>query len=187
MGKQRIVIWIAGYFLLLTGVMGQSQLAATEGIAGDSAGLRTLAEKLMDPQFREQIYRSRALWPRQEEYYAVFDSAFAAELYRHHRRLYNNLSVVVAPRQRHEREIHLWQCLSDSFAAYRGDARFFPGGYRELACSHHLRPGVMCYRFRYVVPGKTIGTGWDLFVFLNGHWCFFPRPWQLLLQQTRRK
>ena len=76
-------------------------------------------------------------------------------------------------------ELLLWKATTKELNAWTGDARDqFPKGFREIA--RHLHPGVTWYVFKFVEPGSTQGSAYDVLVCITGRWTFFDQPWQFL-------
>jgi hypothetical protein len=55
--------------------------------------------------------------------------------------------------------------------------RLVPGGYEQV--KDRFRLGFTIYVWRYVVPGEQLGIFCNGPVFINGHWAYFPQPWEV--------
>ncbi|MEU9303258.1 hypothetical protein [Streptomyces sp. NPDC048269] len=56
----------------------------------------------------------------------------------------------------------------------------FPGGYEKIG--PYLKSGTTIYRWKYVEPGRVLGTAYDGMAHVNGHWVWFPKSWRVLEQ-----
>lgn len=150
------------------------------GFSGDSAGLAQMAAYIQTATQPEREALTRALVPALRDYYAVFDSTFARVCFSRHQKFRRNYYFEVKPSRTNETILYLWHTTPEELAAYTGNARYFSGGYKELAAGHHLRAGTILYRIKFVRPGHQLGSGYDMFAHVEGHWKLFLRPWQAL-------
>lgn len=146
-------------------------------------GLAQLFEYVLHASEKQRDSLTSAVLPTQAEYFLVFDSAFAQQLYKAHRRYHRLYAFSIAPHRREESDFVIFETSPEELRQYTGDARNFPGGYRELATQNHLLPDVVLYRVRLIKPGRRMGTSYDMWVFVHGQWKLFLRPWHLLLQE----
>lgn len=147
---------------------------------GGKAGLVEMLAYIRTADIEERVIFSRMLAPTIEDCQEIFDTDFAASMYQWERKLYRRYNPVVTPVSRRQTELVCWQSSRKELLAYEGEARHFPGGYRELAS--HLNPEVDVYRVKFLEPGRSIGAAYDIFVFVNGHWVLLWQPWRLVLQ-----
>lgn len=145
------------------------------GVAGAQSILKYVLE--VDHETREAL--TEALAPTRADCDSlILDRRLARKVYHYQRYLERNTDIVVGPLLRQQTEWRLWQTDADELEAYQGDARQFPGGYRELA--QWLNPELSVYRFKFIEPGRKLGTSFDLLVYVNDHWCLIHRPWVVL-------
>ena len=168
-------------FLLATMTMGMrvSPLPAPAEFQGDKEGLVEMLAYLRNSSIEERVVFSRMLAPTEEDCEAIFDSELAQKMYRWERKLYRRYNPVVTPFSRRQTELACWKSSRRELLAYEGEARYFPGGYRELAS--HMNPNVDVFRVKFLEPGRNIGAAYDIFVFVNGHWVLLWQPWRLTL------
>lgn len=143
---------------------------------GTRAGLIELLQDLPKLSKKARIQFGRKLRPAPADYKAVFTQLkYAEEVWNFHRRLYSTSAFTVQPLLPEQTDILLWEAKQADFVRYTGQAAYFPGGYHEIA--QLLSPDFTYYRMKYVQPGKNTGSAYEMFVYVNGSWRFFPRPW----------
>jgi len=140
-------------------------------------GLLALGKYLVEASEEERRALTTSLRPLPEEYELVFKGKFAKRVRKYHRKYWRRHDPVMRPYHKAQTEPHCYVTTPDSLALYKGSAREFPGGYREIA--DKFQPGLILYRLRIIKPGMRLGTGFDVFVYINGNWRIFPRPWVL--------
>lgn len=144
--------------------------------SGDKKGLTELVQYLLASDRRTRNKMSDLLKPTDEDYETVFiEQAFAAKIHRFHRRLNNAYSLTIQPNLEGQTEMLLWEVDVPQLKNYVGDAMYFPGGYKEIA--DKMNPDLHYFRFKYVQPGRSTGSSYDMLVYVNGAWRYFPRPW----------
>ena len=141
-------------------------------------GLMQMFEYALSATDAQQRALTDALIPMREEYDSLFMPPYPKKIYRYHRRLRRTADIVIRPILAEQTEILLWESTTEGLAAYKGEAKFFPGAYTEIA--HNLMPGKTWYRMKFVQPGRKLGTAFDLFTNINGHWRIFHRPWAVM-------
>lgn len=130
-----------------------------------------------DEATREQL--TIAMEPTREDCDSLIkDKRLARKVFQYQKYLARHADIILKPLLPEQTEWILWQANAASLIAYEGDARQFPGGYRELA--EWLKPDVSVYRFKFIEPGRKMGTSYDLLVFINGHWRLIHRTWIVL-------
>lgn len=68
-----------------------------------------------------------------------------------------------------------------SFADVQSGKHNLPGGFTEVFTMNALRPGKLdYYSISFKAKGKEFGTSFKIWVYLNGRWVFFPKPWQIV-------
>ena len=164
--------------LLLIAGLGPYAWAQEPPVFPDGCeGLIALGNYLVQASEDERKTLTRSLKPEQEDYARVFQGKFGKRVYKYHRKYWRRHDPVMRPYYKAQTEPHCWNTTPDSLAMYKGDARQFPGGYREIA--QYFQPGIVLYRLKLVKPGMRLGTSFDAFIFVNGRWKIFPRPWVL--------
>ena len=147
--------------------------------SGDQAGFEQMIQDLLAASFEEREAITKTLIPTESEYYQVFsDEKYARKVFRYHKRLARQVDIVIRPLLRDQTEYVYWATNAAELAAYEGNARQFPGGYRELATL--LNTEYTYYRFKFIQPGRKLGSAYDMLVYVNGHWRIFHRPWAVL-------
>ncbi len=138
----------------------------------DEAGARAVVEKLLQPNV-DLMALSKELRPTSEEYAAVYEPAFAAELDKMYAPAWDAGQIVITHNPG-QSKVLLHAATAQQLQAGQGEG--FPGGYRKVA--DKLRPGVVLYAFKFVEPGKTLGMAYDGLVKVNGHFRIIPKPWR---------
>lgn len=144
------------------------------------AGLQAMLTYLLDASPKTREAYSRNLWASREDCDSLFADDLAREVYRYQRRLRRTARIVVRPLMAAQTELLLWQAEAQELLDYVGEARFFPGGYHELA--PRIRPGYIFYRCKFVEPGRHLGSAYDVFVHVNGQWRLIHRPWAVMFE-----
>ena len=175
--KKLILVALIGCLLL---GMADSPLMVPGEFTGGKKGLVDMLAYVKNMPIEERVAFSRMLAPTREDCEAIFDSKIATSMYRWERKLYRRFNPVVTPNSRKQTELACWESSRSQLLAYEGEARFFPGGYREIA--RHLNPDLQVYRVKFLEPGRNIGAAYDLFVYVNGHWVLLWQPWRLVLE-----
>lgn len=174
------------YYLLLF-LLVPSFLFAQKGastpvfdFSPDQAGLEELLTYVLQANRKERIALSHYLEPDETVCHAVFDFTYAKEIFRYQRRLQKLAHIVVQPLQEEQTDFLCWTATTEELLDYTGEARYFPGGYHEIA--NFMMPGVRFYRVKFVQPGRKIGTAFDIWVHVNGKWNLIHRPWVVLFE-----
>jgi hypothetical protein len=177
MKRQWICICL-GWLLLLGQLSAQDRLS--DRFPSGCAGAQALLQYILQADEPARAQLTEELAPTQSDCEAVFiDKKLARKVFRYQRYLYRRAHLVVRPHLPRQTQWLLWSTDADQLRAYQGEARHFPGGYHELA--DQLRPGLRYYRFKFIEPGRKMGSAYDMLVFVNGHWRMIHRPWVLLL------
>lgn len=161
----------------MTGIPRSSVSSADFGEGRE--GLETMLHHLQGISIEERAYFSKGLIPSEADCAAIFEKQLSRKVYRLEKKLYRLYCPIVTPYDPSQTELVCWQSERRELLAYEGEARFFPGGYRELA--RHLLPNVPVYRVKFLEPGRRVGAAYDLFVYVNGHWVLLWQPWRLTL------
>jgi|GEM_PF-2832444 len=168
-----LLLWALGGFPSL--LMGQKTSPSFDFPEGKE-GIAQMIEFTRDASRRQLRDLAYYLKPTPEEYPLAFKEPFIKNLRKYHKRLWKNVDVIIKPYTKAQTEALIWAASPSELEAYStDDAQHFPGGYREIA--QYMNEEVVFYRFRFVAPGRRIGSGYDAFVYLKGKWWFFPRPW----------
>lgn len=161
-------------------LIGQSEddgdLAFEEGREGVVALLR----HILSANKKEITELTYQLEPSREEYEQVFKAPYDKLVWRYHKRLRRYADVRVHPILKKQTEFLLWSATTEQLQLYEGEARNFPGGYREMAT--FMKPELTFYRFKFVEPGRKLGSAFDVLIYIDGHWRMFHRPWTVLVE-----
>lgn len=139
------------------------------------AGLIQLGQYLVQASEEERKLLTDSLRPLVSDYNLVFKGKYAKRVRKYHKKYWRRHEPVMRPYHHYQTEPRCWSTTPDSLKSYEGNARQFPGGYREIA--QHFHEGITLYRLKLVKPGMRLGTSFDAFIYVNGHWRIFPRPW----------
>lgn len=116
------------------------------------------------------------LQPRPEDYALAFDASIADDVRLAYEPLWASDQLDPRPKAG-QTDIRIWAATSDDLKAWNANARAFPGGYQEVG--QHLVPGRIWLRWKFVVPGETLGMAFDGLVWMDDHWAWFPKPWRV--------
>ncbi len=131
-------------------------------------------------QMIEQLISFHPLQPHDEDYAAVFVGDAAARAREGYKALWSALPPwPVKPSQT---EIHVTGAFAEDFANADPRARFFPGGYKDVA--QLLVPGVLWLMWEQVTPGQRDGITFDGLVAIGDRWAWFPKPWRAVLPSS---
>lgn len=120
-----------------------------------------------------------ALRPQPEDYTAVFADELVAKLqayYTPNWEQMRNGQEKIKLNKPEQTEVKLWAISAEDMKAWNEKANQLPGGYKEI--KDQFKAGVVIYRFKFVKPGESLGMAYDGLVYVNGHWCIFPKPWR---------
>lgn len=169
--------------LLLVACLGLA-LAQPERLpdefANNRQGVEEMLTYLLEASRKERGRFTQELRPTKEECEMLFETGIAKKVYRYQRRLQRQARIVVQPLLTSQTDLLIWAASSADLSSYQGEARFFPGGYHELA--EFLKPGFVFYRFKFIQPGRKLGSAYDVLVHVNGHWRLIHRPWTVLVE-----
>ncbi len=172
------------FLLVLSTLPAQRlQAQAEEGVPSFEAGevgVTHMLEYALQADKRELVELTRTLQPEKADYAAVFLPPYDKKVWRFHRRLRRYADIIVHPMLEKQTEYALWRATTNELREYTGEARNFPGGYREMAV--YLKPDLTFYRFKFIEPGHKLGSAYDALVYVNGQWRLFHRPWAVLLE-----
>ncbi|HVH42934.1 MAG TPA: hypothetical protein VM925_11345 [Labilithrix sp.] len=139
-------------------------------------GARKMLKQFVEPN-ADLATLTSALRPTTADYEAMFDPQLAAKIEKAQAKGWSSGKAVIQPKPG-QTEIKLWSATGTELAGGSGSAKEFPPEYQKLGV--HLGPSVLFYRFKFVEPGKEIGTAYDGLAFVNGHWVIVPKPWRAL-------
>jgi len=149
---------------------------------GNREGLAHMLEFVLQADEETQRALTRQLTPSWEDYDEIFLPLYARDIYRFHKRLRRNADIYIHPLLEQQTEYLLWETTPAELEAYEGEARHFPGGYREFA--RYFQPGIKLYRFKFVEPGWHLGSSYDIMAYVNGNWKIFHRPWAVMIGEN---
>lgn len=183
MDKMRIVRFV--FVFLVLGIQDfhldvlRAQQEAEVTFSEGREGVEEMLVYILSASKREIIDLTDRLQPTREEYELVFDAPYDKEVWRYHKRLRRFADVVVHPILKKQTAFLLWSATTEQLRDYEGEARNFPGGYREMAA--YMKPGLTFYRFKFVEPGRKLGSAYDALIYLDGNWRIFHRPWTVMV------
>lgn len=157
---------------------GQKESARTYEFPPGREGAMQILEFLLYADEEERIDLSVQLRPDREDCDAVFTEEYARKVYRYQQRINKMARIVVQPLMEGQTDILLWEATTQDLIDYQGEARFFPGGYKEIA--QYLQPDFTFYRFKFIEPGHKLGSAYDMLVYVNNHWRLIHRPWVVM-------
>ena len=173
-----VLIFVILYSFSFSFLFAQEKTA--ENFAGTSEGLQEMMRYVVSLNRKEQNIFTNSLRPSLEDFKAVFlNENFAKKEYLYHKRLLRSVYVIIKPLLAEQTETIIWKTNVEELKLYTGQAIYFPGGYKEIA--EELNPSLAYYRLKFVEPGRQTGSGFDMFVYVNGKWLFFPRPWSMVV------
>ena len=141
-------------------------------------GIQRMMVYLLHASPEERAAFGSTLFPSREDCETIFHEDVCEKVYRYQRFLRRQTGIVVAPLTAQQTDFLIWAASTGELRTYKGEAQFFPGGYRELA--PHMKKGITFYRIKFVQPGHKIGSAYDVLVYVNGNWRLFQRPWTVL-------
>lgn len=161
-------------------LQAQEDFHYTEDFPGTRDGARDLIEYILeaDDEEREQI--TIELKPTLQDCEAIFDPKLAKKVYRYQRKLDRQARIIIKPLLKNQTDLLMWSATTAELQEYQGDAQYFPGGYKELATFMH--PGFTVYRFKFIQPGRYLGSAYDILIFVNDHWRIIHRPWTVIVK-----
>ncbi|WP_238006879.1 hypothetical protein KZZ52_24870 [Dactylosporangium sp. AC04546] len=140
------------------------------------AGAKALTEALRSADGPETV---KTLQPTAADYAAVFtdDLAGKAESF-YKTKLWNGEKIDMGVSAA-QTDLKLFQATTDDIRKWTPAVkRDFPGGYEQLG--PHLKPGLTVYRWKYTEPGADSGRAYEGLVFVNDHWIWVPKAWEIL-------
>ena len=123
---------------------------------------------------------TKGLHPSSADYKAMFDASTASKVESSQAKDWTKATI--RPGKAGQTEVKVWSATGADLAAGKGNAKDFPEQYKKFG--RHLVPGLTYWRFKFVEPGKDVGTAYDGLAFVNGHWAIAPRPWRALEKAT---
>lgn len=145
-------------------------------LQGNEDGARALLAQFIVPN-ADHLALTRSLRPTARDYSTLFDAKAAAKIEAAQANDWDSNKAVIQPKSG-QTEIKVWGATGSDLAKGTGNSKEFPGGYKKVA--RHLAPGVLFFRFKFVEPGKDVGTAYDGLAFVNGHWVIAPKPWRAM-------
>jgi hypothetical protein len=78
------------------------------------------------------------------------------------------------------RDKEIYRCKTSNLREIESKNHNLPGGMSEIVAA--LRPGKLQYHsVSFTKREEERGITFNIWIFLNGRWVFFPKPWQLIL------
>ena len=118
-----------------------------------------------------------ALRPTSEDYRAAYGEDLGKRLDDLLTPFWEKGDVVIRPTAE-QSELLLWEATAEELREARGNAEYFPGGYKRAAAFVQGNPTIL--RFKFVPPGQDSGSAWDGLMHVNGRWILIPKPWRAL-------
>ncbi|MEZ4774768.1 MAG: hypothetical protein R3D00_16405 [Bacteroidia bacterium] len=162
-----------------TCTIGQSTI--TDQFPGTPQGAKQLLDYILSKSFSERRDITREMKPTLLDCETIFEGDLGKKVYRYQRKLDRQAGIVIQPLLKSQTDILLWHATTSELLEYSGDAQYFPGGYKELA--HFMNPGFTFYRFKFIQPGRYLGSAYDMLIYVNDHWRIIHRPWTVLVGQ----
>ena len=119
---------------------------------------------------------TKGLHPATVDYKAMFDASTAGKVESSQAKDWTKATI--RPGKPGQTEVKVWSATGADLAAGKGNAKEFPEQYKKFG--RHLVPTLTYWKFKFVEPGKDVGTAYDGLAFVNGHWAIAPRPWRAL-------
>ncbi len=158
-------------FLISCGKGGKSPEQKSGEYPGTEEGLKSvLKDILADGKL------STKLRPTAEDYAAVFEGEFAKKAEATYKEPWEKGQLVLKAKPG-QTEIKVFSVTVEDLKAKNEKSNEFPGGWTEIA--PNLKPGLTIYMVRVTEPGKDLGMRFDGFVYVNGRWRIFPKPWRI--------
>lgn len=145
-------------------------------------GLIALGGYLIEADIQERQRLTYELLPKRSEYQAVFKKEYIRKVQKYHKKWYRSVSPALGPQRATQSYLNCHQTTPEELLEMKGGAKHFPGGYGEIA--DWFQPGVELYRLQFLEKGARVGTSYDVFVYLDGHWRIFPKPWMANNERT---
>jgi major membrane immunogen (membrane-anchored lipoprotein) len=117
-----------------------------------------------------------SLKPTDADYAAYFDASVVDQAKTGYKDLWENTPSFQP--QEGQTELVLYQATTEEIKNLTGEGADFPGGYADVI--DKIKPNQTIYRFKFVIPGETVGMSFDGLVYVNGHWVLFPKPWKAI-------
>lgn len=143
-------------------------------------GLEQMLDYILSAKPSEVQALSDSLKPDPQDYSLVFDTYLAEDILKYHKKVFRHNKSANSLIAEDQTRFKLSRATRAELIHYTGEARDFPGGYREIA--RYLKPDLVYYHFTLHEPGHRIGSPYGLFVHLEGKWRFFPQPWIALFE-----
>jgi hypothetical protein len=174
-------LFAAIFLSLQTGVLYAQEKTGTD-FANNAQGLQEMMRYISGLERKARYKFTTTLKPTEHDFYTVFpDPAFAEKEMQYHKKILRANFITIEPFTNRQTDWIVWKTSAAELKNYENQAMFFPGGYREMA--HQLNPNLTYFRIKFVEPGRQIGSGYDLFVYLGTRWVFIPRPWAIDLEK----
>lgn len=160
-------------FLLIFSACGKSAGTASDGVEG----LRSAMKAFMGVDKAKAAELSRQFKPTEADCVAILGDTLGKKVSAEIEKIWNDDTMVISFRES-QTEIIIHAAKGKDLAAKTGEWSKFAGGY--VSMGDKLAPETTFYTVRFVEPGKTSGMRYDLFAFVNGKWCVFPKIYRLL-------
>ncbi|MEL6675121.1 MAG: hypothetical protein AAFR61_23130 [Bacteroidota bacterium] len=166
------------FFFLFDSLSAQKRLASD--FPGSRDGLAAMLQYIIQASPKERKALNESLKPDLEDCQAVFTPDVAQKIFRYQKKLNRTARIVIRPLMNKQTDYLLWGSNSHGLSVYEGEARYFPGGYKEI--SHYLQDNFVFYRVKFIEPGRKLGSAYDMLVYIDGNWRLIHRPWAALVE-----
>jgi len=176
-------IYLAMLELALLGWLGaaRAQTDWSSTFPSGRTGLDSMLHFVLETDEETRQALTDCLFPSLDDCQRLFyDPKLGRKVYRYQRQIRRTTSLVLGPRLKGQTQLLVWEATPEDLEVYQGEARYFPGGYHELADA--FQPDLTFYRFKFVEPGRKLGSAYDIMVYLDGHWRLIHRPWVVLFE-----
>jgi hypothetical protein len=121
------------------------------------------------------------LRPQPADYDAVFTSDASAKVKAAADAAWDGGKIVLKPAPE-QTEVQVAGASIDNLKKGDGNAAACPPAYKDIA--DKLNSGTAVYCAHMVKPGEHKGLWIDAFVYVNGHWALFPKPFRALIPNS---
>ncbi|MDX2245444.1 MAG: hypothetical protein SF052_01605 [Bacteroidia bacterium] len=167
--------------LLLYFTCGFSQDLITRRFPGTPQGAYDLLNYILQIPDTERKQITRELKPTLADCETIFEGNLGKKVYRYQQKLDRQADIVIRPLLQSQTDLLLWHATTSELLEYSGEAQYFPGGYKELA--QFMDSRFTFYRFKFIQPGRYLGSAYDILIHVNGRWRVIHRPWTVLIGQ----
>lgn len=178
--QKAILSIICAIAMLMSGCRKGGRDFAAADFPQTEAGIQALLAKFLQPNAGHASLTKR-LKPTRKDLQAVFKDAGMVDRAFHAYNLMWASPKTAIKGKPEQTQLLIWTATSEDLASGKGEAKYFPGGYRQAA--EFLKSGLKIVRWKFVQPGERLGMAYDGLVVVNGRWVWVPKPWRLAKKQ----